>query len=327
MAKFFKKLNDTFGFPVAVIGVLLAIYFWYQAKPEITYEVLSESSVMDVKEKIKKIRIFFEGTEIYASNKDLVLVTVRVINSGKVNILSSQFDQLEDWGMNFGDSKIINIEMLQGSSDYVAKRIQPELNGANEIVFKKIMLDSGQYFVMKALLLRNIGQDLRITPMGKISGIENIKVRKIYVKGEEETFRNQVFAGSWYVQVTRIVAYTALFIFVIILTGTVLQAPIRYGQIRQYQKMGETKGNLGSLKSAASIYYGDNHGQWPKSLEDIVPAYLNHIPPEKITNCNRVVSDFDGRGGWVYNNNTGAILLNVKGKDLKGLPYEKYGLE
>lgn len=45
---------------------------------------------------------------------------------------------------------------------------------------------------------------------------------------------------------------------------------------------GETKGGLGSLRAAASIYYGDKEGVYPQRLDELVPQYVPGIPQTKL---------------------------------------------
>jgi len=45
---------------------------------------------------------------------------------------------------------------------------------------------------------------------------------------------------------------------------------------------GATLGNLGAMRTALSIYYGDTEGASPASITALVPKYLNRIPNAKL---------------------------------------------
>ena len=95
------------------------------------------------------------------------------------------------------------------------------------------------------------------------------------------------------------------------------------------------KGQLGAVRSALAIHYGETEGSWPESLEGITPTYLVKIPnakPGDGTNTNRVIVEKDGRkdfngdglGGWWYNSGridgdyAGDVRVNSFAKDLRG---------
>lgn len=52
----------------------------------------------------------------------------------------------------------------------------------------------------------------------------------------------------------------------------------RFKDLQTYGKEGATKDGLGTLRSALSIYYGDHDGQYPASLEALLPKYLELMP-------------------------------------------------
>lgn len=78
-------------------------------------------------------------------------------------------------------------------------------------------------------------------------------------------------------------------------------------------KAGEAsmKGDLGAIKSACSIYYGDHEGRWPEHLSDLVPKYLEEIPADPEGNT-KMVREYDGTGGWVYDSTKGNPSFNFE---------------
>ena len=121
----------------------------------------------------------------------------------------------------------------------------------------------------------------------------------------------------------------------------------RFAQMLEKSREGSTKGDLGSLKSAASIYYGDTQGSWPTTLQSFstyaFSKYLDTIQSVKVTGAftagasspagSRVSmttasSVPTGSGtGWMYDSNFGSVYVNSTVKDSKGIPYSFYGYE
>ena len=118
--------------------------------------------------------------------------------------------------------------------------------------------------------------------------------------------------------------------------------------VRKAQE-GQTKGNLGSLRSAISIYYTDNEGQYPlDQLESVVASgFLHTIPPAFFPTYHPASSlialqsqgaQNDGYVGYYYDdcnalcatchqqdvNNWGRIVLSCSHTDLKGVVWSTY---
>src|SRR5258707_1168884 len=112
----------------------------------------------------------------------------------------------------------------------------------------------------------------------------------------------------------------------------------KFANLIRKSSEGASKGNLGSIRSALSIYYGDMEGQYPADLASltIVGKYLQGIPAAKSPNYHSDTSAIlantgllDDANGWVYDNiasdsNSGVIWVNCTHTDSRGTSWTSY---
>jgi prepilin-type N-terminal cleavage/methylation domain-containing protein len=113
----------------------------------------------------------------------------------------------------------------------------------------------------------------------------------------------------------------------------------KFAELIRKSSEGASKGNLGALRSAMSIYYGDLEGTYPASMLSLTIGgkYLTVIPPAKAPNYHADGSGetllsaggtLDG-GGWSYNDiatnaNVGNVLVKCTHTDTKGSVWTGY---
>jgi prepilin-type N-terminal cleavage/methylation domain-containing protein len=120
----------------------------------------------------------------------------------------------------------------------------------------------------------------------------------------------------------------------------------RFSNMLEKSKEGTTKGNIGAIKSAAEIYYG-NWGVWPTTLWSTVnysfSANLDSVPLVKVTGAfvaaspnpsgNMVMYTTNSsvptasNSGWLYDSTTGYIYVNSTTHDSGNMAYSFYGFQ
>jgi prepilin-type N-terminal cleavage/methylation domain-containing protein len=111
----------------------------------------------------------------------------------------------------------------------------------------------------------------------------------------------------------------------------------KFASLIRKSSEGASKGNLGAIRSALSIYYGDLEGQYPATMESLTIAgkYLTAVPAAKAPNYHsdtsviRNATTANDGGGWNYNNtltdsNLGTVLVNCTHTDTKGTVWTAY---
>jgi len=113
----------------------------------------------------------------------------------------------------------------------------------------------------------------------------------------------------------------------------------RFADLVRKSNEGACKGSLGAIRSALSIYYADNEGMWPASLDDMCDVrtddggsakYMDAVPLRKVgggaaaDGTNTEAAALDDSTGWYYDAVTGSVDINCTGTDTKGQQYTSW---
>ena len=111
----------------------------------------------------------------------------------------------------------------------------------------------------------------------------------------------------------------------------------KFASLIRKSSEGASKGNLGSIRSALSIYYGDMEGQYPFQLAALTLSgkYLATVPNAKTPNYHSDkatevnASSSNDAAGWLYNDlsgdpNLGTVLVNCTDTDTKNSIWTTY---
>ena len=138
-----------------------------------------------------------------------------------------------------------------------------------------------------------------------------------------------------------------LMIVVAILATLAAIALPKFTLMVEKSREGATKGNLGAIRSAASLYYGNTGGTWPTTLDAgsdfTLSVYLGNLPGVEVTSMfisgapspagcivtyttETMVPSGTG-SGWLYDSSGGHIYVNSTVQDSQALAYSYYGFE
>jgi prepilin-type N-terminal cleavage/methylation domain-containing protein len=113
----------------------------------------------------------------------------------------------------------------------------------------------------------------------------------------------------------------------------------KFASLVRKSSEGASKGNLASLRSALSVYYGDMEGVYPTTLTSITvnAEFIAAIGPAKTPNyhsdssaeTDALLSAPSDGGNWLYDNvvtdaNFGNMYVNCTHTDSKGVSWTTY---
>jgi len=194
----FKRMNyfksnrfyGILGIFFAITGIPLSIYLtvYYEKLPRLKYEVLSVAPVLDIKEEIGKLDILYDGKSIKKTENTLTIITAKIENDGNASILLNYFDKKVPVGIRVSEGTIIeSVEILEASNAYLKENIQIATKGS-KMIFSEFILDAGDFFTVKILVLHNKSVTTSIESFGKIATIKEIRVTSLDSERKRKTF-------------------------------------------------------------------------------------------------------------------------------------------
>lgn len=116
----------------------------------------------------------------------------------------------------------------------------------------------------------------------------------------------------------------------------------QFSHLIRMSNEGATRGNLGAIRSALSLYYRDTEGRYPAELSALAHdgKYLQRLLPSKssryhpdssrvrlMTSLQYAAGEFDDSGGWAYvvsGSSAGLVMVNCTHTDSKGSAWSSY---
>jgi hypothetical protein len=224
LLKYIKGLDRRFSW--SFIGVIIALFFGFftiykqfieDRYPKLRYDILTSTSVLNVKEELSKLNVYYDGIDIRKQKQTMQIITLKVINDSSKDILKTFYDNNAPLGILISEGKIIKAEMIKASNNYLHQQLiltQPDDKILN---FSSVIIEANEFFIIKLLILHPENVLPEISATGKVAGIRKITIREQYKERERQSFWTTTFSGNFLVQIIRFIAYIIIAVLLLFL--------------------------------------------------------------------------------------------------------------
>ena len=197
ISKFLK--HASWSFIGIIITIIITIIIFHLSKVHYDFQITidSEINLVEVRENIEGLEIFFKGEDILKSNKEIKIIILTMRNKGET-ILQDYFDINQPFGLKFHNTTLLSAEIKNSNSVYLENSIfeqsiiitnndievdnnqfNPKLPKSNELFLSKIIFDKEKFITFKIYLLCPANSEsTQISFIGKIANIEEIRISK-----------------------------------------------------------------------------------------------------------------------------------------------------
>lgn len=219
----FKRFFESFASRtvlalLGLVGTGITVYaFLQEKKVDIRYEVLSNTNVLDFNADISKLEVYYDSTNLKQTKENLRIYTVKIINNGDENIIKEFYDTNEPLGIKISTGKIIEVpQIIQTSNNYIKRNLKVNDYQKDKINFSQVIIESGEYFIVKLLVLHPKGTMPKIISFGKIAGQKSISVVNAIDVKDETSFWSKTYLGNIWVQLLRLISYFIVSVLIIL---------------------------------------------------------------------------------------------------------------
>lgn len=189
----------------------------YDKKPNLRYQIISQSPVYDLRENVTTLDIIFDGKSIRQQQQTLSLITLKVENAGNAGISKQvSFDESSLPGFKVADAKIVKADIISSGSDYISGNFQLTQKTENEFTFGPCIIDEADFVIIKILALHGESLVPKLSSFGKIAGSARIDVIDEPSDVGNDGFLLATYSGGLAIQGLRLVSYALLFLVILI---------------------------------------------------------------------------------------------------------------
>lgn len=177
------------------ITTLVSFYAdWFKKdRPKIVYDIISNETIVDLKEKVSNIDILYKGQSILKDSQNLSLLVLRVFNDGNRDVVQNDYDAQIPFGFSVINGYLVeNPSLTETSNAYLSDRIKLIVDSTGSIGISKAILEEDEGFSLKVLIQHGQNTIPTIQPVGKIAGVESFILKESYKEPNNKGWANSI---------------------------------------------------------------------------------------------------------------------------------------
>jgi len=196
---------------ITIFSLLFSLYSYYNdITPKLTIAKIGEINVLEINRNLDELQILYNDVDIKNSNNNIIIITFRIENKGRVNITKDLFDDILDWGMEIKKGEILQARLINSNNKYINENLKVSVL-QNKIIFSKVIFEKNTFFDIEIVLLKSLNTIPEYYMIGKIAGIDTEKVEVLsHLPSTDKNYFQKVIDGNILVHIGR---FFSIFLF------------------------------------------------------------------------------------------------------------------
>lgn len=255
---------------IALFSSIFGIWaYFYEAKPEITYKEISNYSVLEIREEIPDLDVFYQSKDIIKDKLDIRIIEVLIENTGAAPILNQMYDPFEPFSIEIKlGNPTLKPQVISSNDEYLLKHLElkPDSENPNKFIFNKVTFEDGASYKLKFVITHKNDVKPKILLGGKIASIDEFIFIGLDREINQEGFFEVAFHGGAIDNILKAPFFSFLLIIFLLLMVLIIALPLTIYQnskraliLRAYLKYHEKMFNSNEEKVSQLYKNERNH--------------------------------------------------------------------
>jgi len=272
---------------ITIFSLLFSLYSYYNDKtPMLTIAKIGEINVLEINRNLDELQILYNDVDIKNSNNNIIIITFRIENKGRVNITKDFFDDILDWGIEIKNGEILQARLINSNNKYINENLKVSTL-QDKVIFSKVIFEKNNFFDIEIVLLKSLDTIPEYYMIGKIAGIDTEKVEVLsHLPTTNKNYFQKVIDGNILVHIGRLLFYILAFSVLMCLIIFIFMWPIdKIGSLIKEKKRRKVIASLlssnttGKYFTLLSDFYIKNGIKDMNMLYKIVTSKIELIKP------------------------------------------------
>jgi hypothetical protein len=164
----------------------------------------------------------------------LSVMTVRISNPSRVDILQAFYDPKEPLTITLPDARIIECKTQSATTEYLTRNAQLTVTSEQSLSIPPVIFEAGQSFVVRLLVLHPENSYPSLIPSGKVAGIQKFEVIEAPKPSPSQSLLHTIFYGDALIQIVRTIAYgLAAIVALVCVLFLISEGPEKWRELRR----------------------------------------------------------------------------------------------
>jgi hypothetical protein len=182
--------------------------YLFNRAPRAQVTIFNEVPVYEGSRRVKGLQVLYRNDDLTEPPQRIMAARVRLSNEGGASITHNMVTGADPLGIRVRGGRFIEVSRVTATTGHLLSLAKPTVTGGQAMTLPhRLILDPGDHVDIDVLVLASTAAGPTYSALGKVAGQRQIGLLDLRHEKSEQSIFKAVLAGSWKIQVARLLFY------------------------------------------------------------------------------------------------------------------------